>query len=102
MLLWNISKTSRYCWESFEDDYDASVENIQDFKILLGNFCRSLRCFCGIYPRLQDIIGKLLQIITMLLWNLAKTSRYHWETSADHYDASVENIQDFKILLGNF
>src|SRR5260221_474124 len=41
-------------------------------------------------------------MITKLLWNLAKTLRYCWETSADDYQASVESCLDFDILLGNF
>src|SRR5260221_615616 len=102
MLLLNPTKTLRYYWETSADYYYASVENNQDFKILLGNFCRSLQCFCGKYPRLQDIVGKLLQMITKFLWNLTKTLIYCWETSADHYHTSVESSQDFKILLGNF
>src|SRR5260221_335852 len=101
-LLWNLSKTSRYCWETSANNYQASVESIQDFKILLGNFCKLLPSFCGIYPRLLDIVRKLLRMITKLLWNLSNTSRYCWETSANDYHASVESIQDFKILFGNF
>src|SRR5260221_12339499 len=41
-------------------------------------------------------------MITKLLWNLAKTLIYCWETSADDYQASVESCQDFEVLLGNF
>src|SRR5260221_86903 len=101
-LLWNLTLTSRYCWETSADDYQASVELFLLLYILLGKFFRSLPSFCGILPRLLIIVGKLLQMITKLLWNLAKTSRYCWETSADDYQASVESCQEFDILLGNF
>src|SRR5260221_12923368 len=90
-LLCNLSLTSRYCWETSADDYQASVESCQDFDILLGKFCRWLRSLCGILSGLRVFFGKVLQMITKLLWNVPKTWRYFWESSEEDCQVSLKS-----------